>query len=77
MKKVFLKILQNSQESTCARVTFLIKLQAEACNFIKTETLAKVFSHKFCKIFKNTFLHRTPPVAASENYIHHNYEITL
>ena len=27
MKKVFLKILQNSQENTCARVSFLIKLQ--------------------------------------------------
>ena len=25
-KKVFLEILQNSQESTCAKVTFLIKL---------------------------------------------------
>ena len=25
--KVFLKILQNSQENTCARVSFLIKLQ--------------------------------------------------
>ena len=28
MKKVFLKILQNSQENTCAGVSFLIKLQA-------------------------------------------------
>ena len=28
VKKVFLKILQNSQENTCARVSFLIKLQA-------------------------------------------------
>ena len=27
-KKVFLKILQNSQENTCARVDFLIKLQS-------------------------------------------------
>ena len=27
-KEVFLKILQNSQENTCARVSFLIKLQA-------------------------------------------------
>ena len=27
-KKVFLKISQNSQENTCARVSFLIKLQA-------------------------------------------------
>ena len=32
-EKVFLKILQNSQESICARVSFLINLQALACNF--------------------------------------------
>ena len=62
-KKVFLKISQNSQENNCARVSFSIKL---ACNFIKKETLAQVFSCEFCKIFKNTFFRRTPPVAASE-----------
>ena len=28
VKKVFLEISQNSQENTCARVSFLIKLQA-------------------------------------------------
>ena len=28
VKKVLLKILQNSQENTCTRVSFLIKLQA-------------------------------------------------
>ena len=28
VKKVFLKISQNSQENTCARVSFLIKLRA-------------------------------------------------
>ena len=28
LKKVFLEILQNSQKDTCARVSFLIKLQA-------------------------------------------------
>ena len=27
-KKVFLKILQKSQENSCARVAFVIKLQA-------------------------------------------------
>ena len=27
-----------------------------ACNFIKKEILAKVFSCKFCEIFKNPFL---------------------
>ena len=64
VQKVFLKIPQNSQESTCARVSFLKKLQVEACNFIKKETLAQVFSCEFWDIFKNTFFHRTPPAAA-------------
>ena len=55
MKKVFLKILQNSQKNTCARVSFLIKLQTSD-NFIKKEALAQGFSYEFCEIFKNTFL---------------------
>ena len=50
-----LKISQNSQENTCGRVSFLIKLQAKACNFIKKETLAQVFSYEFYEIFKSTF----------------------
>ena len=36
-----------------------------ACNFIKKETLAQVFSCEFFEIFKNTFFYRTSPVAAS------------
>ena len=32
---------------------------------LKKETLAQVFSCKFCKIFKNTFFYRTPPMATS------------
>ena len=39
-ENVFLEISQNSQENTCARVSFLLKLLAEACSFIKKETLA-------------------------------------
>ena len=39
---------QNSQENTCARVSFLIKLQEK-------EILAQVFSCEFCDISKNTF----------------------
>ena len=44
IKKVFLEISQNAQENTCARVSFLIKL---ACNFIKNEASAQVFSCEF------------------------------
>ena len=32
------------------------------------ESLAQVFSCEFCKISKNTFCYRTPPVAASNNW---------
>ena len=71
VKKLFLEILQNSQESTCARVPFLIKLQNEVCNFIKKETLAQVFSCEFCEISKNTSSCRTPPEAAF-GYSNHN-----
>ena len=52
---MFLKTSQNSQENTCASVFFLIKLQAETCNFAKKETLAHVFSNEFWEIFKSTF----------------------
>ena len=34
---------------------------------LKKETLAQVFSSEFCDISKNTFLHRTPLVVASED----------
>ena len=60
IKKLFSEVLQNSQENACARVSFLIKLQAKTCSFIKKETLVQVFSCEFCKIS-----YRTPPVAAS------------
>ena len=47
IKKVFLKISKDSQENTCGRVSSLIKLQLEACNLIKIETLTQVFSCEF------------------------------
>ena len=53
VKKVFLEISPNSQENTCDTVCFLIKLQA--CNFIRKEILAQVFSCEFCETSKNTF----------------------
>ena len=37
------------------------KRLAEACNFIKKETLAQVFPCEFCEIFKNTFFYGTTP----------------
>ena len=49
VKKVFLEISQNLQ----------------ACNLIKKETLAQVFSCEFCEISKNIFSYRISLVAAS------------
>ena len=75
---MFLKILQNSQENSCARVSILIKLQALrpwGLNFIKIVTLAQVFSCVFCKISKNTFSCRTPQVAASAKLQHPSFEM--
>ena len=57
---MFLEILQNLQESTSIRVSFLIKLQASVCNFMKKGTLALLFSCEFFEISRNTFFHRTP-----------------
>ena len=52
---MFFEIPQNSQESNSARVFFLIKLQAEVCNFIQKEIMAQVFSRQAYEISKNTF----------------------
>ena len=46
---MFLKIRQNSQENTCARVSFLIKLKAVP------EILTRLFSCEFCRISKRNF----------------------
>ena len=51
VKKVFLKISQNSLENTCSRVCFLTKLQVSGTGV-------------FLWILQNLFSCRTPPVAA-------------
>ena len=38
----------------CKKVFFLCKKVPKACNFIKKETLAQVFSCEFCEISKKT-----------------------
>ena len=58
-------------EELCKKVVLrnfikLTGMQHQACNFIKKETLAQVFSCKFCEISKKTFFYRTPLVAASD-----------
>ena len=55
MKKLLLKILQNSQKNICAGASFLIELQASG-NFIKKEALAQVFSYESTKYLRTLFL---------------------
>ena len=56
VKKVSLNVLQNSQGNTCARASFLIKLQAWRLRpaILLKKRLVQVFSCEFCGIFKNT-----------------------
>ena len=81
-KKVFLQILQNSQEKTCGRVSCFNKvagLRPQACDFIKKETLAsdfikketlaQVFSCEFSEISKNTFFTEHFRTTASQQAI--------
>ena len=63
-KKGVLRNFAKFTENTYARVSFLISCRPQACNFIKSETLAQVFSCEFCEISKITFFYRTPLVAA-------------
>ena len=48
-KKLFLEISQNSQDITCARISFLIKLQTESldecfCNYFHNKAPSQMFS---------------------------------
>ena len=49
-------------ESLFDKVTCLM-----ACNFIRKQTPAQLFSCEYHKMFENGFLYGRPPVAASEN----------
>ena len=66
VKRLFLKISQNVQENTCARISFLINLQAPA-TLLKKETGARVFSCEFSKILKNIFF--TEHLRTTEEYL--------
>ena len=62
VKKVFLKILQNSQENTYARVFFLIELEA---TLLKKRLWHMCFPANFT-IFLRTPVFIAPLMAASE-----------
>ena len=54
--KILNTLLQPSEAATAG----VLWEKAQACNFIKIETLAQLFSCESCEISKNTFSYRTP-----------------
>ena len=57
MRRVFFKIMLNSQDNTCFGIPFSTKLQAWPAQQpynIKNETPTQGFSCEFYEIFKNT-----------------------
>ena len=69
-----LKISQNSQKPTGIRVSYVIRFQVSGFATLLKETQA--FFCNFCEIFKNIFLYRTLPVAASIDTFLHCSEFT-
>ena len=63
--KLSLEISHNSQENTCARVSFSIRWQPADYKLIKKETLAQVFSCELREISKNIFCIEHLPMTAS------------
>ena len=64
VKKVFIEILENSRENTCARVSFLIKLQVRPATFLKNRLWRRCFPVNFGIFLRTRFFYRTPLVAA-------------
>ena len=58
-------------------VSFLVRLQTQACNYIEKEILAQVFSSKVCKISKNIFFTQHLCLAASLFHKHVFQKIPL
>ena len=60
VKQVFLEILQNLQEDTCARVSFLIKLQASGLQlYLKKRLWRRCFPVNIEKFLRTPFLQNT------------------
>ena len=72
-KKLFFKSMQNSQENTCAEVSFEQSCRPTVCNFIKKETLAQIFPCVIFEIFQISFFAEYPRETPITNTNHgHN-----
>ena len=56
---MFLEILQNSKENNCARISFLIKLQARPATLLKKRFWHRCFPVNFAKFLRTPFLQNT------------------
>ena len=56
IKKVFLEISQNSKENTCAKVSFLIKLQTAPATLLKRRLWHRCFAVNFAKFLRAPFV---------------------
>ena len=56
LKKLFSKISQISQEKNLFWILFLIKLQAQTCNFVKKRLQHRYFPVKFAKFLRTPIL---------------------
>ena len=63
-EKGVLRIFSKFTRKHLCQGLFFNKVAGAACNFIKKEALAQVFSCEFWENSKNTFFYRTPLVAA-------------
>ena len=62
-KRVFLKIWKIHR-----KILVLKSLFPEGLQLYQKEIPTQVFSCEICEIFKNTFIHIAPPVAASDTF---------
>ena len=63
-EKSFYRNFAKFAENTCARVSFLIKLQARPATFLKNRLWRRCFPVNFGKFLRTRFFYRTPLVAA-------------
>ena len=72
-KKVFLKILQNSQENTCTSLFFHKVAGLRPTTLSKKRLWHGCFTVNFVKFLRTPFLHRTPLVALGRGLFLKNF----
>ena len=79
-KRLFLRFSQNSQEDTCVRASFLLKLQASGLpsTSLKRRLWHSCFSMKFAKILRNTnFEKHLRTIASGDREKYRNSQLTV